>query len=670
MTLDEPVSALPGVGPKYVEKLNKLGIKTVEDLLLHIPSRHIDFSNKSSISELSIGDETTIVGQVVSIENVYTKTGKLFQIAKISDGENTVDAVWMRQPYLVRNLPVGTVVSLSGKLSFFGRKRAFMFPQYEKYSGENLHTGRLVPVYSETEGVSSKWLRRLVNTSLKDVEIDDFLDEEIVSTFKMLTYKKALETIHRAKDKDEFESGYGRLAFNEMLLLQIENTFKKNWWQINCKSHSLKSKKGNINKFLKGLPFELTESQSEALESILLDLEKDVPMNRLLEGDVGSGKTVVAAAGAYTAFLNSKKSVLMAPTQILAEQHAKTVSDILSDFGMNLALVTADTKTDNLEEADMLIGTHALLFREDLVKDAAFLVIDEQHRFGVNQRAKIAELAKSGKVNPHILTMTATPIPRTIALTIYGDLDVSSLKELPMGRKKVKTWVIPPKKRKAAEKWIEEEIRKESIQAFVVCPLIEDSDAEGFSQVKSVTEEYKRLLKTFPRLKIALLHGRMKAKEKNEILKDFKDKKYDILVSTPVIEVGIDIPNANIMIIEAAERFGLAQLHQLRGRVGRGKKDAYCLLFTESKSDKVKARLDAVSKAKSGKELAELDLENRGPGEILGIRQHGIAELRIARWNDLELIEKARRTADTIVKNQEKHEKVLAYYKKKQPAPN
>ena len=670
MKLSDPVSTLAGVGPKYVEKLKKLGINTLEDLLLHVPNRHIDFTNKTSINNLKIGEDATVVGQVVSIENVYTRTKKLFQIARISDGEGSIDAVWMRQPYLVRTLPVGTVISLSGKLGFFGKKRAFMFPSYEKYSGEHIHTGRLVPVYSETAGLSSKWLRRLVADTLQKAEIEDFLDEEFIANHGLITYKNAFKSVHMAENEDEFEIGYSRLAFNEMLLLQIENTFKKQWWQINSNAHSLKRDVDAINKFIKSLPFSPTPSQIASMENILDDLQKPIPMNRLLEGDVGSGKTVVAAAGAYVSFLNSKKSVIMAPTQILAEQHASTLKELFSTFDAKTALVTSENKSENLEESDIIVGTHALLYREDIVKNAAFLVIDEQHRFGVSQRAKIAELAKSGSVNPHVLTMTATPIPRTIALTIYGDLDLSTLSELPAGRRKIKTWVVSPGKRKAAEQWIEKQIKETGIQAFVVCPLIDESEAEGFSQVKAVTVEYERLLRVFPKLKIGLLHGRMSAREKNKVLADFKDKKYDILVCTPVIEVGIDIPNANIMVVEAAERFGLASIHQLRGRIGRGGKEAYCLLFTESKSEKVRKRLEAVTKAKTGKELAEIDLESRGPGEILGLRQHGITELRIARWNDLPLIEKAKQAAGEIVDNQGKHKKVLEYYKSKLPAPN
>ena len=670
MKLSDPVSSLAGVGPQYLKKLERLGVSTIDDLLHHIPARHVDFSNKTSIRNLTVGEEVTIVGQVVTIDNIYTKTGKIFQIAKVSDGEASVDAVWARQPYLVRTLPPGTVISMSGKLSFFGRKRAFMFPQFEKYTGESLHTGRLVPIYPETEGVSSKWLRRLIDNTLKEVEITDFMNENMLSSLGMVSFSEALNKTHKAEGEEEFEKAIERLSFNELLLMQIENTFKKYWWQYNTNSHSIKIDDKSLAKFTKNLPFELTLSQQAAVENILSDLQKDIPMNRLLEGDVGSGKTVVAASGAYAAFFNSKKTVFMAPTQILAEQHFHTLNQIFSLYNIKISLVTSDQKPDENDESDLYVGTHALLFREELVRNAGYLVIDEQHRFGVSQRAKIAELARSGKTSPHILTMTATPIPRTIALTIYGDLDLSTLTELPKGRKQTKTWLVPPQKRKSAEAWIAEQISKKGIQAFVVCPLIEESDAETLSSVKAATKEFERLKKVFPDFSIALLHGRMSAKEKSRVLKEFKNKEHQILVSTPVIEVGIDVKNANIMVIEAAERFGLAQLHQLRGRVGRGEKEAYCLLFTESKSEKVKARLESVAHTKSGKELAELDLETRGPGEILGIRQHGLPELKIAKWNDFALIQKAREVANEVVGNQDRYKSVLLYYKNKQVAPN
>jgi ATP-dependent DNA helicase RecG len=572
----------------------------------------------------------------------------------------------MRIPWIVRNLTVGTLVSLSGKLGFWGKKRAMMFPQYEIYSGETIHTGRLVPIYPETAGITSKWLRSLVARALTLVEIEDFIAEH---NFEYLKLKEAVHTIHQAKTKEEFDKAHRRLSFNEFLMLQIENNLKKLSFRQNAKAHALGVHSAQLEQFFAGLPFQLTGAQEHAIDDLLGDIKKKTPANRLLEGDVGSGKTVVAAAGIFASFVNAKKSALMAPTQILAQQHFITLRELLSPFKLRTALVTSEGVTAELGSADVVVGTHALLFQHDFVKDAAFLVIDEQHRFGVAQRAKITQLAR-GERAPHTLTMTATPIPRTIALTIYGDLDLSTLDELPAGRQKISTWVVPPKKREAAEKWIESQVSGHGAQVFVVCPLIEESEAEGFSQVKAVTKEYERLQKVFRHLSLALLHGRMKASEKNKVIDDFKNRKYDILVSTPVIEVGIDIPRATIMVIEAAERFGLASLYQLRGRVGRGQKKSYCLLFTESRSAKVRDRLQAVAKAKTGKELAELDLELRGPGELLGVRQSGASELKIAKWNDYELIIASRDFAEKVVANQKKYKEILDYYSQRQKAPN
>ncbi|KKU09031.1 MAG: ATP-dependent DNA helicase RecG, partial [Candidatus Woesebacteria bacterium GW2011_GWB1_45_5] len=383
------------------------------------------------------------------------------------------------------------------------------------------------------------------------------------------------------------------------------------------------------------------------------DLSDKVPMNRLLEGDVGSGKTAVAAIAAFAAFANGFQTVIMAPTQILAEQHYATLNELFKDYKVRLSLITSSTKKSDLGRADVFVGTHALIHKKISFSNIALVVIDEQHRFGVEQRAHLVK--KSG--TPHVLTMTATPIPRTIALTTYGDLDLSVLTEMPKGRDKITTWTVPPQKRQSAYGWIKKQLAGSKSQVFIICPLIEESEKETMEGVKAATEEFRNLKSIFSHFKLGLLHGRLKAKEKEKVLGNFRNRKIDVLVSTPVVEVGIDIPNATVMVIEDAERFGLAQLHQLRGRVGRGNKKSYCLLFSKIKYSR---RLAAMEKTHSGFELAELDLKLRGPGEIFGTRQSGFAELKVASWGNYELIRETRDLAENIMENPSKFPLVAA----------
>jgi len=487
---------------------------------------------------------------------------------------------------------------------------------------------------------------------------------------KFFEFRQALEKIHDPKTTDEWERARRRLAFNELLLLQIQSTFKKQEFREENIAKRINIEDKNHNEFVNSLPFTLTNSQIKAVSEIKSSLGEKYPMNRLLEGDVGSGKTVVAGFGIFSSFVNNYQTVLLAPTQVLAAQHFNTLNNLLSNFGVRVSLVTGSETTKDLGRPDLLVGTHALLHRPALFDNVALLIIDEQHRFGVKQRSKLMENAKSAGHMPHVLSMTATPIPRTISLTLYGDLDLSSLDEMPEGRKPVKTWVVKPKKRKAAYKWIEEQISKDGVQAFVVCPLIDESDAETLKEVKAASVEYEKIRKALPKLKVGLLHGRLKPKEKEAVLNDFRKGKSDILVSTPVVEVGVDIANATIMMIEAADRFGLAQLHQLRGRVGRGDKQSYCLLFTENKSRKIIKRLEFVSKTNSGRDLAKEDLKTRGPGEIFGTKQHGLPEIKIARWTDIDLIKSSRKLAEKAVADQKGHKNIIKYYKSKQITSN
>ncbi len=571
------------------------------------------------------------------------------QIGSVEDSTGKITVVWFNQPFLIKTLYPGRIVSLSGKVGFFSRKLCLSSPDYELLGDiekPTVHTGRLVPIYPETSGLSSKWIRTLMLgafTSLNQ-NIPDFLPKEVLSNLSLVDQKDAVRKVHFPKNLKEAEKGRERLAFNELLNLELTSIYRKINWKKNAVANKITINHPEVNKFLNSLPFKLTDSQNTAVKEILQDLVKDYPMNRLLEGDVGSGKTVVAAAASLAVFLNGLQAVIMAPTQILANQHYETFKKLLTRFGVRISLITSDAKKSHLGRQDIFIGTHALIHKGVDFDKVGLVVIDEQHRFGVEQRKHLVK--KSG--TPHVLTMTATPIPRTVALTSYGDLDLSVLTEMPKGRLKVTTWFVPETKRKGAYEWIKSQISKSGSQVFIVCPLIEDSEVETMADVKSVTTEYEKLKKIFGDFKLGLLHGRLRPTEKNKILKDFRVGKIDILVTTPVVEVGLDIPNATIMVIEAAERFGLAQLHQLRGRVGRGREKSYCLLFSNIKYSK---RLRAMEKMHSGFELAELDLKLRGPGEIFGTAQSGFPELRVASWNNYPLIKKAKDIAIDIVKN-------------------
>jgi ATP-dependent DNA helicase RecG len=653
MNAEDPVSVLPLVGPSYTQKLKKLNIETIEDLLLHVPNRYLDFRKTKKIASLTEGDIVTTKGTIKSIINQFTKGGKKIQIAQLTDDTGSITVVWFNQPFLIRTIHPGTKMSLAGEVGWFGRQKALVSPEYEikRSDGRSIHTGSLIPIYPLTSGVSSKWLRGRIKVAydVTKSSIKDFLPHKILKKEKLPPLDKSFRYVHSPKDITEAKVGHERLAFNELLFFNILSLDRKRKWLKNETVHKLKVNEKEINSFINSFPFKLTGAQERTVHTILKDLQKDIPMNRLLEGDVGSGKTVVAAVMSFVCFLNGNQSVIMAPTQILAKQHYQTLKEVFKKYKVRITLATSSGVVSDVGKADIIVGTHSLLHKRVDFENVAGIVIDEQHRFGVKQRAYLISESKTKKKAPHVLTMTATPIPRSIALTAYGDLDLSVLDELPKGRKKITTWIVPPSKREGAYDWIVKRIDEDDIQVFVICPLIEESASEGMSQVKAATIVHKELKEVFLNHKVGLLHGRLKDKEKDKVLSDFKKKKIDILVSTPVVEVGIDIPNANIMLIEGADRFGLAQLHQLRGRVGRSDKKAYCLLFSESKSKKVTKRLSALRRESSGFTLAEIDLKMRGPGEIFGIKQHGFPELKVASWQDIDLIKRTRVIAEDIL---------------------
>jgi len=648
MDLKTPVAKLNFIGTAYEKRLKKLEIKTIYDLIYHFPFRYEDYSQFTLIAQSTFDQSVCLQGEILAIQNIYTKNRKHLTKAVVADSSGQIEVVWFNQPFLSKTLKAGYRVNLAGKTELFNHQKVLLSPEYEILKDkETIHTGRIVPIYPETYGISSKWLRSRIAPLLKSaiLQIEDFLPQDILQKYELLALEKALCQIHFPENLTLAKKARERLAFDELFLLQLANLKRRLEWQ----SFKLKTpfliNQDDVLQFISSLPFNLTQAQKRCIKEILGDLEKPTPMNRLLEGDVGSGKTVVAACAVFIAFKNGFQSAFMAPTEILAEQHFNNLNQILGLLGMKIVLLTGSKKPKNKDPFDLVVGTHALISKKSSFENLSLVVIDEQHRFGVEQRALLSEKGNT----PHVLTMTATPIPRTLALTLYGDLDLSVLDEMPEGRLKVKTFVVPPQKSAAAYVWIEKQIRESNFkqQAFVICPFIEES--ESMQTVKAATVEFEKLQKTiFPGLLLGLLHGKLKSKEKNATLERFRQQKNHILVATPVVEVGIDVPSATIIVVEGADRFGLAQLHQLRGRVGRGKIQSYCFLFSESRSYHTIKRLKAMETENSGIKLAEIDLRLRGPGEIFGAKQHGIPSLKVAALNDLELIHKTKLAASEI----------------------
>jgi len=612
ITLQTPVAKLYGIGPSYVKKLKKLGIETVKNLLYHLPHRYEDFSNLSKIKNLKPGQTATICGRILQIRTSKTYKKRMFLTeALVEDQTSAIRTIWFNQPFLTKNLQKGTNIALAGKINFDQNGLYFSNPVYEIAREDFIHTARLVPVYPETKGITSRWLRYQIKKLIQSLNLP--------WTLKQVHFPDSLKSALKAKRQ---------LVFGELLLLQLY-MLQQREKSKKPKAPIIEFNQKLIKSFVNSLPFKLTNAQRQASWEILQDIEKPYPMNRLLEGDVGSGKTVVSTIAALAAAHAGYQVVFMAPTEILAEQHYQAISKLLKKNNLKIGLITKSVKkfTQNI-----IIGTHALLNQQ--FNNLGLAIIDEQHRFGVRQRAALS--------NAHLLTMSATPIPRTLALTLYGDLNISLLDEMPKGRQKIITKIIAPANRGKAYDFIRDQI-KQKHQVFIICPLIEES---AILQTKAVKLEFENLKKVFPELKIGLLHGKLKNKQ--EVMLDFIQNKINILVSTSVIEVGIDIPNATVMMIEGSERFGLAQLHQLRGRVGRGKHQSYCFLFTESGSKRTGQRLKALLECSNGFELAEKDLQIRGPGQFLGTRQSGLPDFAMASLADLKLIKQARQKAATI----------------------
>ena len=697
MNLNVPLKNLSYVTPVYAKRLKKLGLETTGDLIFYFPRRYDDFSKIIPINELKVNEVATVQGEISDIQNKRTFRRRMtLTEAMVKDNAGAVKIVWFNQPFIARNLRIGQKINLSGKITYADEGFQISNPSYEVLKKDLIHSGRLVPVYHETEGVSSKWLRWQISRVLKSVgQIQDFLPIEIKKKEKLMDISKAVQEIHFPKSLALAEEAKRRFSFAELFLIQILKLRLRKKWRAQ-KAYPINFDEKLIKNFTQAFPFKLTDAQRKSAWEILKDLENPWPMNRLLEGDVGSGKTIVAAIALLQTVSKKYQAAFMAPTEILARQHFFEISNLLKDFNLKIGLLTGnearifDSKTNRRRhdvvspsvcfaelnskkeenssasreeilqknqngEINILIGTHSLIQEKVIFKKLALAIIDEQHRFGVRQRSTLQKkyLPRVDGSNcshlpeaPHLLTMTATPIPRTLALAVYGDLDISLIDEMPKGRQKIITKIIFPNEIENTYQFIRSEAKKRR-QIFVICPLIEESE---ILRVKSAKEEYEKFsLKVFPDLKVGLLHGRLKPVEKEKIMKDFVVGKIDILVSTSVVEVGIDIPNATIMMIEGAERFGLAQLHQFRGRVGRGKYQSYCFLISDSESKSVSRRLKALLKIDDGAKLAEKDLEIRGPGECFGKRQSGIPDLAMAGLSDISLIKKARDSAIGIL---------------------
>ena len=666
MELSILLSQLPTVGPRTAKLLTKLGLNTVGELLFYYPFRYDDFSRISKINDLQVGTASTVKARVDLIKNRRSPRKRMVLTeAILSDDSGSIKAIWFRQPFLIKIIKPGDELFLSGRVEKELLNFQFVNPAYEKVKSIPLHTARLVPIYPTTARLTQKQIRYLVKLSQTALpKVGDWLPSPIILRQKLLDLKTALRQIHFPEKEPILQRARFRLKFDELFLIQLEALKIKEALKKE-KAPLIGFKENDTKKFVASLPFQLTQAQRKAAWEILKDLEKTNPMNRLLEGDVGSGKTVAAAIAMFNTALNKFQSALMAPTEILAQQHFETLKKLFAKSKIRIGLLTSSAarltgkkeikKKELLEKnaegkIDILIGTHALIQKNVRFKNLGLTIIDEQHRFGVEQRKKLKEMnLSSNDGRPHLLSMTATPIPRSLALTVYGDLDLSVLDEMPPGRKKVFTKIVPPEKRTKAYQFIRTEIEK-GRQVFVICPLIEESDKLG---VKAATTEYEKLNEEiFPDIKIGILHGRMPTKEKEQVMKGFLKKEYKILVSTAVVEVGVDVPNATIMMIEGSERFGLAQLHQFRGRVGRGEYQSYCLLFTENGGETVSQRLNALVKSHDGFALAEQDLKFRGPGEVYGSKQSGFfPNLRIARLTDYDLIKITRQEAGSLLKD-------------------
>ncbi len=689
--LSARVTAVPGVGPSQAAKLNRLGIHTVQDLLLYFPREHHDYSKLEKIATIPLEQVVTIMGMIWEVQNVRSASGRVRTIARVSDETGQIRATWFNQPYLLKQLTRGSYIVLTGVKQRFGNKVEFNVRSHElPEQGDLVNTGRLVPIYTLTEGLNARALRRYTKWAVDRCAelLPEFLPATIRSQVRLPSLPQAVSQYHYPENETRLVSARKRLAFDELFLIQLGMLARRAEWRGGAEGIALKVDLKQIfetveeneaallaakpslppsagerllapglwpisidQPFEAALPFRFTRAQRRVITEILADLGRAQPMCRLLQGDVGSGKTVVAAAALLTAAANGLQGVLMAPTEILAEQHHRTISRLLEPFGIRVALLVGSQRPRERAamlaaaesgEAMVVVGTHALIQEGVTFARLGFVVVDEQHRFGVEQRDALRQKG----YNPHMLVMTATPIPRTLALTLYGDLDISTLDEMPQGRQPIITRWRSGTRRAEAYHVVAEQVAQ-GRQAYVICPLIEES--ETLEDVKAAVVEYERLrTSVFPTLRLGLVHGGLKASEKEQVMRRFRDGELDVLVATAVVEVGVDVPNATVMVIEDADRFGLSQLHQFRGRVGRGEHQSYCYVLSEGSGPQAQERLSVIERTTNGFTLAEEDLKLRGPGDFFGTRQSGLPELRVANLADTRLLEVARAQAEWL----------------------
>lgn len=655
------VKYLKGVGPKKSQRLNRLDIETIKDLFYYFPREYEDRREVKKIEKLEDGEKTSIEVTLDAKPSMFKPNRKL-SITKVMAKDDTgiVQIVWFNQPYVIKQLNNGDKIKLNGKVKKSGMIIEIHNPIYVKDGEKSDKVGKILPIYSLTEKLKNNEMIKIVDTALDDYlgYVYESLPKYVIDKYKLLDIQTAIRNIHFPTNRNAYVMSRNRLVFDELFTLQLGLLLLKERSKNETEYIEFK-KSEEVDDFIEELPFQLTNAQKKVMNEISKDMMSKKQMNRLVQGDVGSGKTIIAVIAMFKAFKSGYQSVMMAPTEILAQQHLESITELFEPLGIKCELLASSVTKKNKEkimerlkagEIDILIGTHALI--EDYVefKNLGLAITDEQHRFGVRQRAKLSSKGKS----PDILIMTATPIPRTLALIVHGDLDVSIIDELPPGRKKIETHVRNDRNRDDIYDFTKSQI-DEGRQIYIVCPLVEESETLN---IKSATELYEDLSEgEFSDYRVSLLHGKMKPKEKDKIMIDFKNGKADILVSTTVIEVGVNIPNSSMMIIENSERFGLAQLHQLRGRIGRGEYQSFCILMNQGRGKVAKERMDIMEKTNDGFLISEKDLEIRGPGEFFGIRQHGLPELEITKLpRDMKILKAAQDTSFEILERDPKLE--------------